>query len=232
MNALELAEIASLVGDPARVNILLALMDDRALTASELAYAARVSAPTTSGHLAKLTEARLLTVVKRGRSRYFRIATPLVASMLEGIMAVAAQAPPRYRPRSKADDAMRTARTCYNHFAGKLGVGMAAALCERGYVMLADEGGEVTESGVEFLADFGIDLAEARRRRRAFCRPCLDWTERRSHLGGSVGAALAARCFELGWVERLRDTRAVAITPIGHQGLKHTFGLTLGNDND
>jgi DNA-binding transcriptional ArsR family regulator len=95
MNALELAEIASLVGDPARVNILLALMDDRALTASELAYAARVSAPTTSGHLAKLTEARLLTVVKRGRSRYFRIATPLVASMLEGIMAVAAQAPPR-----------------------------------------------------------------------------------------------------------------------------------------
>src|SRR5215470_11824132 len=127
MNALELAEIASLVGDPTRVNILLALMDDRALTASELAYAARVSAPTTSGHLAKLTEARLLTVVQRGRSRYFRIATPLVASMLEGIMAVAAQAPPRYRPRSKADDAMRTARTCYNHFAGKLGVGMAAA---------------------------------------------------------------------------------------------------------
>jgi DNA-binding transcriptional ArsR family regulator len=227
MNALELAEIAALVGDPSRVNILLALMDDRALTAGELAYAARVSAPTASGHLARLTQAHLLTVVKQGRSRYYRIATPLVASMLEGIMAVAAHSPPRYRPRSKADDAMRMARTCYRHFAGKLGVGIADALCEHGHVVLADEGGEVTESGVEFLAGFGIDLAAVRRRGRAYCRPCLDWTERRPHLGGGVGAALAARCFELGWVQRLPDNRAVTITPSGQRGFKDKFGLVI-----
>ena len=122
---------------------------------------------------------------------------------------------------------MRRARTCYDHFAGRLGVGLAESLCTHGHLVLAEEGGEVTSRGVAFLLQFGIDLDQARPRRRAFCRPCLDWTERRAHLGGSVGAALAARCFDLGWVKRLRDTRALAITASGLQGLQDTFGLSI-----
>jgi DNA-binding transcriptional ArsR family regulator len=227
MADVRLAEIAALVGDPARANILCALMDGRALTASELAFAAGVSPQTTSGHLAKLTDARLLGLVKQGRHRYYRIRTPLVGQMLEGILAVAAEAPPRHRPPSKQDEAMRRARTCYDHFAGRLGVGLAESLCTHGHIVLAEEGGEVTPSGVAFLLQFGIDLDEARPRRRAFCRPCLDWTERRAHLGGAVGAALAARCFDLGWVSRLRDTRALTITPAGQRGLHQTFGLSV-----
>src|SRR5215510_14543291 len=142
-----MAEVAALVGDPARANILAALMGGRALTAGELVYAAGVSPQTTSGHLGKLTEGRLIACVKQGRHRYYRIATPRVAEMLEGIMAVVADAPPRHRPSSKLDDAMRTARTCYDHFAGKLGFGLTDALCAHGYVALSGEGGESPTAG-------------------------------------------------------------------------------------
>lgn len=222
-----IAEVAALIGDPARANILAALMGGQALTASELVYAAGVSPQTTSGHLAKLSEGRLIACVKQGRHRYYRIAAPRVAEMLESIMAVVADAPPRHRPTSKLDEAMRNARTCYDHFAGKLGVGVTDALCARGHLVLADEGGEITGSGAAFLQDFGVDLAAARGRRRIFCRACLDWTERRPHLGGSVGAALAQRCFDLGWLERMRDGRALKVTGNGRRGLSETFGLSL-----
>ena len=222
-----MAEVASLVGDPARANILAALMGGRALTAGELANAAGVSPQTTSGHLGKLNDGRLIACVKQGRHRYYRIATHRVAEMLEGIMAMVADAPPRHRPPSKLDDAMRTARTCYDHFAGKLGVGLTDALCAHGHLALSDDGGEVTDSGVAFFEEFGVDLAVARNRRRIFCRPCLDWTERRPHLGGSVGAVLAQRCFDLGWFEHMRDSRALIITKTGRRGLNKTFGLSL-----
>ncbi len=222
-----MAEVAALVGDPARANILSALMGGSALTAGELVHAAGVSPQTTSGHLGKLTDGRLIACVKQGRHRYYRIATPRVAEMLEGIMAVAAGSPPRHRPASKADEAMRTARTCYDHFAGKLGVGLTDVLCMRGHLALANDGGEVTESGVAFLQEFGIDLAAMRSRRRIFCRPCLDWTERRPHLGGSVGAGLAQRCFDLGWLERMRDSRALLVSPRGRRGFEDVFGLGL-----
>jgi DNA-binding transcriptional ArsR family regulator len=222
-----IAEIAALVGDPARANILAALMGGRALTAGELVHAAGVSPQTTSGHLGKLTNGRLIACVKQGRHRYYRIATPRVAEMLESIMAVVADAPPRYRPRSKLDDAIRDARTSYDHFAGKLGVGITDALRVLGHVTLSDEGGELSESGVVFFEKFGIDLAAARSRRRIFCRPCLDWTERRPHLGGTVGAVLAQRCFDLKWVQRTRDSRALIVTPAGRRGLTDTFGLSV-----
>jgi DNA-binding transcriptional ArsR family regulator len=222
-----ISEVAALVGDPARANILAALMGGRALTATELARAAGVSPQTTSGHLGKLTDGRLIACVKQGRHRYYRLGSHRVAEMLEGIMAVVADAPPRYRPPSKLDDAMRIARTCYDHFAGKLGVGITDALCAHGHVALADEAGEVTDSGVTFLEKFGVDLDAARRHRRIFCRPCLDWTERRPHLGGSVGALLAQRCFDLGWIERMREGRALIVTRRGRLGLSETFGLTL-----
>ena len=222
-----ISEVAALVGDPARANILAALMGGRALTATELARAAGVSPQTTSGHLGKLADGRLIACVKQGRHRYYRLGSHRVAEMLEGIMAVVADAPPRHRPPSKLDGAMRMARTCYDHFAGRLGVGLTDTLCARGHLMLTEEGGEVTESGVAFFEDFGIDLTAARTRRRIFCRPCLDWTERRPHLGGSVGAVLAKRCFDLGWLEHMRESRALTITAAGRRGLHETFALSL-----
>src|ERR1700744_605922 len=162
----DLALVASLVGDATRANILAALLDGRALTASELAYFAHVSPQTASGHLSKLTGGKLLTVLRQGRNRYYRLATPLVGQMLEGIMAGAAEGPQRSRPVSKVDAAMRIARTCYDHFAGKLGVGVADNLIARGHLVLTEDAGEVTESGAVFLGDFGLDLATLRARRR------------------------------------------------------------------
>jgi DNA-binding transcriptional ArsR family regulator len=223
-----IAEIAALAGDPARANILTALLDGRALTASELAYAARVTPQTASAHLAKLTEAKLLALAKQGRHRYFRLASPKVAHMLESIMAVAVENQPRYRPLSPQARALRRARVCYDHFAGLLGVGLANFLSQRGYVELDDEGGHVTDAGSRFLDEFGVDLADAAKRRRHFCRSCLDWTERRPHIGGAVGAALANRCFALGWTERDKMLRAIRITAAGERGFRERFDLAIG----
>jgi hypothetical protein len=147
--------------------------------------------------------------------------------MLESIMAVALTGPPRFQPRSKADDLIRHARTCYDHFAGELGVGIADQLIARDCVVLGNEAGEVTDAGAAFLTQLGVDLSGARARRRVFCRPCVDWTERRPHIGGAVGAALANRCFELNWVERVRDSRALIITPAGRRGFMEAFDLSV-----
>jgi DNA-binding transcriptional ArsR family regulator len=222
-----MAEVAALVGDPARANMLVALLGGRALTATELAFSAGVSPQTTSGHLGKLSEARLLVMMKQGRHRYYRLAGPHVAQMLESIMNVALTGPPRYQPKSRLDDKMRHARTCYDHIAGVLGVSLADAMSARDFVVLGDEAGEVTALGMEFLGKLGVDLSTARSKRRVFCRPCLDWTERRPHIGGVVGAALAQRCFDLKWVERVRDTRALIVTPAGQRGLLEHFDLSL-----
>ena len=222
-----IAEIAALVGNPARANVLAVLLDGRALTASELAFSARVSPQTTSGHLGKLTEAGLLAVHRQGRHAYYRLASPLIGRMLESIMAVAAEGAPRTRPRWRGDEALRTARTCYDHLAGRLGVALAETLEQREHVVLGDDGGVVTAAGETFFAGFGIDIAGIGRGRRAFCRPCLDWSERRPHLAGAVGAALATRCFDLGWLRRARDTRAVSMTEQGLRGFAEEFGIRL-----
>jgi DNA-binding transcriptional ArsR family regulator len=223
----QMAEVAALVGDPARANILCALLDGRALTATELAFAAGVSPQTTSGHLAKLHGARLIDLCKQGRHRYYRLAGSHVGQMLESIMTVALAGPPRYQPRTKADDQVRHARTCYDHLAGQLGVGIADCLVTREHVVLGNEAGEVTQAGASYLAQLGVDLSGAQAQRRVFCRPCVDWTERRPHIGGAVGAAIATRCFELKWIERVRDSRALAITPTGRRGLMDAFDLSL-----
>jgi len=229
--AANLVEVAALVGDTARATILAALMGGQALTGRELAYLAHISPPTASEHLIRLVEARLVAVTKQGRFRYFRIASPLVARMLESIIAVAAiEVPARYQPRSLQDEALRFARTCYDHFAGQLGVGLADRLCAQGHVVLGEDGGEVSEGGIVFLSRFGLDFDALRRQRRVYCRPCLDWTERRPHLAGAVGAALAARCFDLGWVQRKRDSRALTITERGWDGFNEVFGFDTPED--
>jgi DNA-binding transcriptional ArsR family regulator len=230
--AASMVEVAALVGDTARATMLAALMNGQALTASELAARARISRSTASGHLTKLVGARLLAVTQKRRNRYYRIASPLVARMLEGIKAVAAiEVPPRHQPRSLQDDRLRFARTCYDHLAGYLGVAIADALVAKGYIVLTDEGGEVTGSGLRFLSDFGATLTSKSPSRRIFCRPCLDWSERRYHVAGLVGAEIQRCCLELGWLRRERDTRAVRITAAGQIGLRKTFGVDLSRGN-
>ena len=173
-----LVEVAALVGDTARATMLNALMGGQSLTATELAYCANVSRSTASGHLSKLVAARLLTVIHKRRFSYYRIASPLVATMLESIKVVAAiEVPPRRQPRSANDDALRFARSCYDHLAGRVGVAVTDALVAMGYIVLTDEGGEVTPSGARFLSAFGADL---RPRNSADFLPALSRLERAS----------------------------------------------------
>lgn len=226
--AANMVEVAALVGDTARATMLAALMGGESLTGSELAFVAHISRPTASEHLAKLVAARLVSVNKKRRFSYYRIASPLVARMLESIIAVAAiEVPPRHQPRSAQDERLRFARTCYDHLAGWLGVAIADALVAKGCIILDDDGGEVTDAGRSFFRDFGADLTAKALSRRIFCRPCLDWSERRYHVAGRVGAEMCRRCLELGWLARERNTRAVSITPTGDAGFHATFGLSL-----
>ncbi len=225
-----IAEIAALAGDPARANILTALLDGRAMTATELAYAARVTPQTTSAHLGKLTEAGLITATPSGRHRYFRLASPRVAQMLESIVAVAGDNRPRFRPMSRLATELRAARVCYDHLAGQLGVRIADAMVTRGYLVLEDDGGRITELGMRYLWDLGIDTRVAGKGRRYLCRACLDWTERRPHVGGAIGAALAERWLALGWITRAKNSRAVSVTPEGERGFRDSLGMSLVDD--
>jgi DNA-binding transcriptional ArsR family regulator len=226
--AANLVEVAALVGDTARATILSALMGGQSLTATELACCADVSRSTASGHLSKLVAARLLTVTRKRRFSYYRIASPLVATMLESIKVVAAIVPPRRQPRSANDDALRFARSCYDHLAGQVGVAVTDALVAMGHIVLTDEGGEVTSSGGRFLSAFGADLRP--RTRRIFCQPCLDWSERRYHLKGLVGARILDRLLELGWLESVPGSRALQLTPSGRAGLSETFQIEINNE--
>jgi DNA-binding transcriptional ArsR family regulator len=226
--AANLVEVAALVGDTARATMLAALMGGQSLTGTELAYVARVSRPTASEHLARLVEARLIAVTRKRRFAYYRIASPLVARMLESIQAVAAiEVPPRHQPRSAADEALRFARTCYDHIAGTVGVAIADALQGAALVNLSDDGGELTDGGARLLARFGATLVPKAKNRRIYCRPCLDWSERRYHVAGYVGAEICRCCLERGWLTRMRDTRALQLTPAGRSGLAETFGVQL-----
>src|SRR5678809_1422780 len=200
---LNLVEVAALVGDTARA--------------------------TASGHLSKLVAARLLTVIRERRFSYYRIASPLVASMLESIKVVAAiEVPARRQPGSANDDALRFARSCYDHLAGQVGVAVTDALVAMGHIVLTDEGGEVTSSGGHFLSAFGADLRP--RTRRIFCQPCLDWSERRYHLKGLVGARILDRLLELGWLKCVPGNRALELTSSGRVGLPEIFQIEINNE--
>jgi DNA-binding transcriptional ArsR family regulator len=224
------AETAMLVGDPARASMLAALMDGRALTARELAEAAGITPQTASGHLARLTGAGLLAVERQGRHRYHRVASPDVARMIEGIMAVAAARDAAPAPRRVAtgpkSEALRRARTCYDHLAGRIAVAMADHMADSGLIDLSADGGALTSSGENFLRDLGVAIDERPARGRVFCRPCLDWSERRHHIAGSLGAALCRCCLDKGWLRRVEGSRELSVTPGGQRVLREAFGVS------
>lgn len=215
-DATGLSALAALIADPARARMLTALLGGSALTATELALEAEVAPSTASSHLAKLTGARVLSIEKQGRHRYFRLADEDIAEALEALMGAASRRPARVRT-GPADPALRAARVCYDHLAGSAGVWLYDRLRDRKLL-------EPSSASERFFAELGIDMAELSRARRPLARTCLDWSERRHHLGGALGAALLARFFTLRWARREAHTRAVVFSPSGERAFRLKFG--------
>ncbi len=228
------AEVAALAGDPGRASMLHALVDGRALTATELTRVAGITPQTASGHLSRMIGIGLLRVEKQGRHRYYQLAAPSIAQMLESIMQVAAELAPNRKKLTVGpkEAALRRTRACYDHFAGQLGVSIADALMRDGHVELTGDAGILAESGIAHLAALGIDVASivarrTKRSERVLCRPCLDWSERRPHLAGILGTTIYEHSMRQGWTRRLAGTRAVLVTPEGERVFREGLGATL-----
>jgi DNA-binding transcriptional ArsR family regulator len=217
--------IAALIGERARAEILTALLGGQALTATELTAVADVTKQTMSAHLAKLVEAKLVAVESQGRHRYFRLADDDVAGLLESLMGVAYRTGALRLKSSPREPALRKARVCYDHLAGELGVLAYDAMQKRRLLRQGDTGLELSAAGARFFAELGAHLDSPHARRRAMCRPCLDWSVRRHHLAGVAGAALLLRCYQLGWARRQKDSRVVAFTPRGEREFRERFAV-------
>ncbi|MCX4390740.1 winged helix-turn-helix domain-containing protein [Micromonospora peucetia] len=220
-----LARLAALLADDTRARFCLALLDGRAWTAGELARLAGVAPSTTSDHLTRLVSGGLLVEQRQGRHRYVRLADPSVAQLIEDLAghAPAPPTPAGSLRAARAGAALAYARTCYDHLAGRLGVRLRDALLARR--LLDDSDGlALTSNGLDWLAGLGVPVAPLRAARRPLVRDCLDWTERRSHLAGALGAALCDRFFEVGWLSR-GSGRAVRLTPAGGPALAAALGL-------
>ena len=218
-----IARVASAIGEPARAEILAALMSGQALTATELADIAGVTKPTASAHLARLLDAALVAVEAQGRHRYFRLADDDVARLLESLMGVAWRSGAVRVRSSPREPALRQARVCYDHLAGEVGVRLYEGLVSRRMIRLQGEAVELSSIGTTTFAALGVDVALLALRRRPLCRRCLDWSERRHHLGGSLGAALLQRMLALRWLHRAKDSRAVTVSPKGVAELRDRF---------
>ncbi len=223
----DIARIGALLGDPARANILGALMSGKALTATELAAEAGVTSQTASSHLKKLMEGGLISQAKQGRHRYFALAGPEVGTTLEAIMGLAARKGHLRTRTGPKDPAMRTARVCYDHLAGDMAVRIFDSLQQRGFLQTTSAPGGIglTLKGEGFVSDFGIDLGALKANRRPICRTCLDWSERRNHLAGSLGAALLAQFKAHAWLRQEKNGRTVHISPPGERELKMLFPI-------
>jgi DNA-binding transcriptional ArsR family regulator len=222
----DISSLAALIGEPARGRMLLALLDGRGLPASELARRAGITCQTASSHLAKLAEGNLLRVIPQGRHRYYRITNARIAELLE-LMANLVPRPETEFPQPRPRNAIHLARTCYNHLAGNLGVGITRAIVDRGHLREVGRDYQLSRKGAHWFQEFGIDTEALRRSGRVFARQCLDWSERRNHLAGALGSALAERLFDLGWIKRAAECRAVRVTELGLRELKRRLGLEI-----
>lgn len=215
----DIARVAALVGDPARANMLTALIDGGALTATELAMEAGVTKQTASAHLGQLEQAELITRAIQGRHHYFRLAGSEVAALIEALMGVAERHGGKRTRTGPRDPELRRARVCYDHLAGELGVEMHDRMISLGWIAAAEQDSiSLTDKGRSALTDFGIDLQSLDHKRRPLCRPCLDWSMRRHHLAGSVSAALLDRFVALGWMSRATDSRIMRLSQSGEKG--------------
>ena len=219
----DIAFVASLLGDPARANMLRALLAGEALTAGELAREAGVTAQTASSHLGKLVSGGLISERRQGRHCYFSLTGPDVSSVLEKLMSLAARTGHRRTRPGPSEPELRRARVCYDHLAGDLGVSLFDGLVSKRLLLRRGAELALSRKGEAALREFGIDLEAARHSRRALCKECLDWSVRRSHLAGTLGAALLDRFYELGWARRVPQTRIVAFTPGGLRSFERTF---------
>jgi hypothetical protein len=202
------------------------LMDGRAWTGRELARAAHVTPSTASEHLQRLVNGDLLSVVAQGRFRYYRLASPEVAYALEALMVLAPREPVTAPKRAAIDPILRRGRTCYDHLAGELGVALTDALVRRGAIVFGSDGGTLTPEGVAFFEQLEIAI-EPGNARRPLCRACMDWSERRLHLAGRAGTALAKHALRRGWVQRQKGSRAVVVTDIGAVALRDYFEVQI-----
>ena len=221
---IDISEPASLIGDATRAAFLMALSEGRSLAAGDLALRAGVTPSTASIQLAKLVDGGLLTVERKGRHRYYMLAEPAIVTAIESLAAIAPQRPATSLRQARIGSDLQAARTCYAHLAGALGVALLDALLKE-RVLTADL--EPTRKGSRRLAELGVDLEGVAAGRRKFARRCLDWSERRDHLAGALGAAIAARLFELRWLERLPSSRAVRLTEAGRRGLTRELAVRL-----
>ena len=216
---------ATLIGDYARAKMLTALMGGRALTATELAGAAGITKQTGSTHLRKLLDARFVAMEAHGRHRYFRIADEEVAQLLEGMMSFSARAGTNVHATGPRDPALRKARVCYDHLAGELGVILYASLQQRQAFDFEGEAVGLSAAGERLVGEFGVDARAMRNQKRALCRVCMDWSERRHHLAGAVGAAILSRVIDLRWAVRDKSSRAVCFRPNGERAFRDLFCL-------
>jgi DNA-binding transcriptional ArsR family regulator len=218
----DIATPAALIGDATRATFLMALSEGRALPASELAERAGVSASTASVQLAKLLDGGLLEGERHGRHRYYRLADPAIATTIESLAVIAPRRAASSLRQAWVGSELQAARTCYDHLAGALGVTVFEAL-QRQRLLTREL--EVTRRGAKRFGELGIEVEELARGRRPLARLCLDWTERRHHLAGALGAAFAARCFELGWIERIPTSRAVRLTAKGRRAFTRKLSI-------
>lgn len=226
-NSPNIIEVASLIGEPSRVSMLVSLLGGKALPASELARTAKVTPQTASTHLAKLVEGGLLVSESHGRHRYYRLANAEVAHAMESLLTIATPKPVRSLRESDQMRAIRYARTCYDHLAGEVGVALTQKMMELQMIEASGQDYVLSESGKSKLRELGVVLEASPKSRRRYARPCLDWSERRHHLAGSLGASLTNRLFELGWIERIPGGRAVRITALGSSGFLTEFDLQV-----
>jgi DNA-binding transcriptional ArsR family regulator len=221
----DMAAIARLLGEPARMAMLEELLDGGTRSGRELAKAAKVAPSTASEHLGQLQDAGLVTAAPDGRKRAYSLSGPPVAEALEALGVLAPPKPPRSLREATAAQLHREARTCYDHLAGSLGVAVCDALVAKEWLDPADGGWTVTPRGVESFGDLGVEVEDLRAGRRPLTRACVDWSERRPHVAGALGAALASRLFERRWIERRPGVRAVAVTDRGRSGLAEMLGV-------